>query len=160
MDLFCKSMDWYCIVITNPDSKKVWFVPYEMNPGFIKYRVSRILTLKDSFQIVNHKSSQFSKICLFLRIQQILSTIAQKESLKIQICKSLRLGLANPDLWIQTLKICIADLIRRPFFERFLRPKISNYLNCFDSEGFVYNSCILRIETWNKLLFLSHIVIL
>ncbi len=61
-------MDSYCIVVTNPDSKKVWSVPYETNPGFVSYRGSRILTLKDSFQI---ESIQFSKIHLFLQIQQI-----------------------------------------------------------------------------------------
>jgi hypothetical protein len=37
--------------ITNPDFKR-----------FVSYRGSRILTLKDSFRIVSHKSSQFSKI--------------------------------------------------------------------------------------------------
>jgi hypothetical protein len=72
MDLFRESIDLYRIMITNPDSKKVWFMPYETNPGFVLYRGSQILTLKDSFQIVNHESSQFSKIHLFLRIQRIL----------------------------------------------------------------------------------------
>jgi hypothetical protein len=95
MDLFCKSMDSYGIVVTNPDSKKVRSVPYDMNPGFVSYRGSRILTLKDLFWIVNHNSSQFSKIRMFSRIQQILSTIAQNKSLRfglaslrIQICES------------------------------------------------------------------------
>ncbi len=73
MGSFRESMDLYCIVTTNPDFKKVCFVPYEMNPGFVSYRGSQILTLKDSFQIVSHESSQFSKIRLFLRIQWILT---------------------------------------------------------------------------------------
>jgi hypothetical protein len=64
---------WIRFVITNPDSKKVYFVPYKTNPGFVSYRGSRILTLKDSFRIVNHESSQFSKIRLFLQIQRILT---------------------------------------------------------------------------------------
>jgi hypothetical protein len=46
MDLFCESMDLFRFVITNPDSKKVRFVPYETNPGFVLYGGSRILTLK------------------------------------------------------------------------------------------------------------------
>ena len=48
--------------ITNPDFKR-----------FVSYRGSRILTLKDSFRIVSHESSQFSKIHPFLRIQRILT---------------------------------------------------------------------------------------
>jgi hypothetical protein len=66
-------MDSYRIVTTNPDFKKVRFVPYEMNPGFVSYRGSRILALKDLFRIVTHESSQFSKIRLFLQIQQIVT---------------------------------------------------------------------------------------
>jgi hypothetical protein len=73
MDLFRESMDSFRFVITNPDSKKVRFVPYETNPGFVSYRGSRILTLKDSFRFVSHESSQFLKIHLFLRIQRILT---------------------------------------------------------------------------------------
>ena len=46
---------------------------------------------------------------------QILSTRAQNESLQIQAG-----GLANPDTQIQTLRIRIADLFRRPVFERFV----------------------------------------
>jgi hypothetical protein len=76
MDSFRESMDSYRIVTTNPDSKKIRFVPYDTNPanpGFVSYRGSRIPTLKDSFWIVSHESSQFSKIRLFLRIQRILT---------------------------------------------------------------------------------------
>jgi hypothetical protein len=71
MDLFRESMDSYRIMTTNPDFKKIRFVPYKTNPGFVSYRGSQILTLKDSFRFVSHKSSQFSKICLFLQIQRI-----------------------------------------------------------------------------------------
>ncbi len=48
-----------------------------------------------------------------------------------------------------TLKIHIADSIRRPFFKtlvswiRFVRPNIPNYSIFFNSEGFVYDSRIL-----------------
>jgi hypothetical protein len=40
MDSFSKSMDSYRIVVTNPDSKKVWSVPYKTNPGFVSHRGS------------------------------------------------------------------------------------------------------------------------
>jgi hypothetical protein len=92
-------MDLYRIMTTNPDSKKVRFVPYDTNPGFISYCGSRILTLKDSFRIISHESSQFSNICLFLQIQRILSTKAQNESLKIEIRKSKSLRILK--LWIR-----------------------------------------------------------
>ncbi len=124
---FCESMDSYRIVTTNPDSKKVRFVPYDTNPanpGFISYRGSQILTFKDLFRIVSHESSQFSKIRLFLRIQRILRN-PQYYSTK-QILK-------NRDLRIRTLKIRIVDSIRRSVFERFVswihfvKTKISNY---------------------------------
>jgi hypothetical protein len=138
MDSFCESMDSFCFVITNPDSKKVRFVPYKMNPGFVSYRGSRILTLKDAFQILSHESSQFSKICLFLRIQRILSTIARNESLKIEIresesYESLSFGFANPDSRIQTLKIRIVDLICRSVFERFVSWKQKSQITRFVS---------------------------
>ncbi len=130
---------------------------------------SRVRSLKirivDSFHDLN-----FQIFDLFSQIQwiltnpheswQILSTIAQNESLRIQAG-----GLANPDLRIQTLQIRIADLFRRPFFKRFVswvrfvelfskifillirfvRPKISNNSISFISEGFVYDSRILNI---------------
>jgi hypothetical protein len=35
--LFCESMDLYRIVTTNPDFKKVCFLPYKTNPGFISW---------------------------------------------------------------------------------------------------------------------------
>ncbi len=108
MDSFCESMDSFRFVITNPDSKKTRFVPYETNPGFVSYRGSQILTLKDSFWYVSHEASQFSKIRLFLRILRILSTMARNESLKIEIreSESLRIlkiriresGFVNPNL--------------------------------------------------------------
>ncbi len=98
------------------------------NPGFVSYRGSRILTLKDLFRIVSHESSQFSKIRLFLRILRILSTKARNESLKIEIreSESLRIlklwtresGFANPNLkdsfrgfvsWIRFWKIRFVD---------------------------------------------------
>jgi hypothetical protein len=47
VDSFHKSMDSYRFVVTNPDSKKVQFMPYDTNP--------------DSFCIVGHESLMFSK---------------------------------------------------------------------------------------------------
>jgi hypothetical protein len=44
LDWFRESMDSYRIVVMNPDSKKVQYVPYETNPGFILYCRSRIRT--------------------------------------------------------------------------------------------------------------------
>ena len=96
---------------------------------FVSYRGSRILTLKDSFRIVSHESSQFSKIRLFLRIQRILrilSTIIRNESLKIEICESESLRIepfwsqdswsrygTNP--WIREMNPCFYEsLIRFP----------------------------------------------
>ncbi len=76
------------------------------------------------------------------------SRFANPKSLQIQAG-----GLMNLDLRVRTVKIRIADSICRPFFKRFvlwiliLRPKISNYLNFFVLEGFVYESCNLRTNT-------------
>ncbi len=81
-------MDSYRFVGHESGLKKIRFVSWITNPDlkrFDLYRGSQILTLKDSFRIVNHESSQFSKIHLFLRI---LSTIARNESLKIKIRES------------------------------------------------------------------------
>ncbi len=33
----CKNMDSSCIMVTNPDSKKVQSVPYKTNPEFVLY---------------------------------------------------------------------------------------------------------------------------
>ena len=135
MDSFCESMDLYRFVGHKSGLKKIRFVLWITNPDlkrFVLYRGSRILTLKDSFRNVNHESSQFSKIHLFLQIQRILSTVAQNKSLKIEICES-------ESLRIQTLKIRIVDSIRRSVFERFVslicfvKTKISNYSIRFDS---------------------------
>ncbi len=96
----------------------------------------------------------FKRFNLFSWIQQILmnpdeswrilSTIAWNKSVRIQAG-----GLMNPDLRIRTLKIRIADLIRRTFLKRlvswirFVIPKFPNNSICFDLEGFVYDSRIL-----------------
>jgi hypothetical protein len=105
-------MDSFCFVVTNPDSKKIGFVPYETNP--------------DLFRILDHKSLMFSKdsfrrlifkrFDLFSRIQQILTnpdeslvhrrTLNKPESLQI-----LGFGFANP-YWFQ--KICFVDSFRKP----------------------------------------------
>ncbi len=53
LDSFRKSLDSYWFVVTNPDSKKVRFVPYDTN--------------SDSFRIVDHEFLMFSKdlVCGF-----------------------------------------------------------------------------------------------
>jgi hypothetical protein len=64
------------------------------------------------------------------------SRFANPESSQIQAG-----GLVNPDLRVRTVKICIADLIHRPFFKilvswiQFVRPTISNYSIHFVLEG-------------------------
>jgi hypothetical protein len=121
VDLFCKSMDRLV----------------DQKSGFILYRGSQILTWKDSFRVVDHESSHFQNIrsvftnpTNFHKSLQIFSTIAQNESLKIQIR-----GLANPDLQVPTFKIHFVDSFGTFIFQ--------NYTFRFDSEGFVYKSCIL-----------------
>jgi hypothetical protein len=111
---------------------------------------------------MNHESSQFSKIWPVFtnptnpcESSQILSTIAQKESLKIQICKSWILS--NPDLRTRefgfgspNLKDLYCGFDSWPFFKRFVlwiqfaRPKISTYSIHINLEGLEYKSCKLR----------------
>jgi hypothetical protein len=104
-------MNWFHFVITNPDSKKFRFVPYETNPGFVSYRGSQILTLKDRFESLITNPVNFQRFAYFYesnKTLRILSTIARNESLKIEIRKSesLRIltfhicesGFANPNL--------------------------------------------------------------
>ncbi len=101
MDLFCKSMDSYWFVGHKSGLKKIWFVSWITNPDFKRFGSYR-----------DHKSSQFWKdsTCFHesKKSLRILSTMAQNESLKIEIrefeslrilklwiCKS---GFANPNL--------------------------------------------------------------
>ncbi len=140
-----------------------------MNPWICIVSCSRILTPKrfnpcltkqilDLYRIVYHKSglkkirfklwimnpANFQRFVLISRIQWILTNLHDVLSTVAQI-------LTNLDLQVQTLKICIADLICRPVFKRFVswilyvRAKISNYLIWKD-----YKSCKL-----NHLLFWS-----
>ena len=141
MDSFRESMDLYRIVTTNPDFKKVRFVPYETNPGFVSYRGSGIRTWKDSFCIVHTNPANFQKIRPVFtnptnphESSQILvhrRTLNKYESIQI-LC----FGFANPH-GIQ--KICIVDSFCRPGFIRFVswirfvRPKISKYSIRIDS---------------------------
>ncbi len=100
---------WICFA--NPWICTVSWLQILTSKRFVSYRGSRILTLKDSFKIVSHESSQFLKFAHFYKSNKslrILSTIAQNESLKIEIRKSesLRIlkfqirksGFANPNL--------------------------------------------------------------
>ena len=111
-------MDLFRIVIMNPDSKKVWFVPYKTNP--------------DSFCIVDHKSLKFSKdsFCrlifkrfgLFSWIYRILtnpdkSLVRRRTLNKPKSIQILGFGFANP-YWIKN--ICFVDSFCRPVFERFV----------------------------------------
>ena len=135
MDSFGESMDSFRIVVTNPDSKKIRFVSWLTNP--------------DLFRIVDHKSFMFSKdsfrgfcfvdwfskdsTCFYESYEslRILSTIAQKESLKIKIPESESLqifkvriresGFVNPNpkdsyrgfvWWIRFWKIRFVDSFR------------------------------------------------
>ncbi len=118
-------MDSFRIVITNPDSKKVRFVPYKTN--------------LDSFCIVDHESLMFSKdsFCrlifkrfdLFSRIQRILrnpdeSLVHRRTLNKPESIGILGFGFANP-YWFQ--KIHFVDSFRRPVFERFV-----SWIRCVD----------------------------
>jgi UDP-galactopyranose mutase len=63
--------------ITNPDFKR-----------FVSYRGSRILTLKDSLVTNPVNFQRFARFYESYRSLRILSTIAQNESLKIEIRES------------------------------------------------------------------------
>ncbi len=75
--------------------------------------------------------------------------MARNESLKIEIreSKSLSFGFANPDSRIRTLKIRIVDSFRKK--------KFPNYSIRFVSEGFVYESRILRKYTSTAKFYLA-----
>ncbi len=71
------------------------------NSWFGSYCGSQILTWKDSFRVVDHKSSQFSKdLTCFHESSWVFSSKAQNESLKIRTRKSqIRIcRLASPNL--------------------------------------------------------------
>ena len=110
-------MDLFCIVVTNPDSKKIRFVSCHeswlhrfANPD------SRIRTLKirivDSFRDLN-----FQRFDLFSRIQRILTNPYESLVLYHE---------TNPyesrlaDSRIRTLKIRFVDSFRRHVFGRFV----------------------------------------
>jgi hypothetical protein len=122
MDSFRESMDSYRNVSTNPDFKKVRFVPYDTNPGFVSYRGSRIRTWKDSYRIVPTNPANFQKIRPVFtnptnphessRILVHRRTLNKYKSIRIPY-----FGFANP-YGIQ--KIRIVDSFRRPGFIRFV----------------------------------------
>jgi hypothetical protein len=132
MDSFCKSMDLYRIVTTNPDSKRVRFVPYDMNPGFISYCGSRIRTWKDLYCIVHTNPANFQKIRFVFtnpmnphESSWILTNPHKSSQILVHRCILnkyepiwiLCFWFANP-YGIQ--KICIVDSLRRPVFIRFV----------------------------------------
>ncbi len=160
MDSFRKSMDSFHIVVTNPDSKKICFVSWLTNPtsqicksGFIS------LILIDS----NRGFVSWPELPKIWPVfanptnphesWQILSAIARNESLRIQAGR-----FPNPDSQIQTLKIRIVDSFCRPVFQRFVlwirfeRSKIPNHSICFVLEGFVYESRILSLTTFEYII--------
>ncbi len=121
MDSFCESMDSFCIVVTNPDSKKIRFVSWLTNP------TSQICKSGFASPILKDSNGGFVSWPELTKTRPvftnptnpheawwILSTIAQNESLQIQAGK-------------------FADLICRAFFKRFVswilfvRSKIPNY---------------------------------
>ncbi len=127
-------MDSFRIVVTNPDSKKIRFVPYETNP--------------DSFCIVDLESLMFSKdfvdsFCrlifkrfdLFSRIQWVLThpdeslvhrrTLNKPESIRI-----LGFGFANP-YWFQ--KIRFVDSFLKDLFRGFVSWKQKSQITRFVS---------------------------
>ncbi len=110
---------WIRIVVTNADSKKISFVSWLTNPTsqFCESRFASPI-LKD----LNHGFVLWPELPKIRPVftnphksWRILSTIAPNESLRIQAG-----GLANLDLRIRTLRIRIENLIRRPFFKRFV----------------------------------------
>jgi hypothetical protein len=125
------------------------------------------------FWIVNLESSQFSKIWPVFtnptnphESSHILSTIAQKESLNIQICKSWILS--NPDLRTRefgfgspNLKDLYCGFDSWPFFKRFVswiwfaRPKISTYSIHINLEGLEYKSRKLRSHIFRSNTFVE-----
>ena len=134
------------IRFANPWIRTISWLRILTSKRFVSCLTKRIL---DSYRIVGHESSQFSKIRLFLRILRILSTIARNESLKIKIRESKSLwilkfciresGFANPNLkdsyrgflsWIRFWKIRFVDSFREIFFSilldsfRFVRIRI------------------------------------
>jgi hypothetical protein len=117
MDSFWESMDSFCIVVTNPDSKMICFILWLSNltSQICEYGFASPI-LKDSncgFVLWPELSKIWPVFTNPMNPHEswwILSTIAQNESLQIQAG-----GFANPDSRIQTLKICIADSIRRAF---------------------------------------------
>ena len=92
MDSFCESMDLFRIVVTNPDSKKIRFVLWLMNPdsfcGFVSW-----IRFVDWF---SKDSTCFHESYESLRI---LSTIARNESFKIKIRESESLRILK--IWIR-----------------------------------------------------------
>ncbi len=143
MDSFRKSMDLYGFEGHESRLKNFWFVLWITNPDLKRFGL-----------YCDHESSQFSKDSTGFHesneSSQILSTMAQNESLKIKIRKS-RI-LTNPG-W-QNRKSRLAnpdpkDLIRGSF----RKTKFPNYSIHFVSEGLVYNFCILsftalKTEIW------------
>jgi hypothetical protein len=99
MDSFCESMDSYCFVGHESGLKKIRFVSWITNPDLKRFGLYH-----------DHESSQFSKdsTCFHESNEssRILSTMAQNESLKLEIRESLRIlklriresGFANPNL--------------------------------------------------------------
>ncbi len=81
MDSFCESMDFYQFVGHESGLKKIQFVSWITNPNLKRFGSYR-----------DHESSQFSKdsTCFYESNEslRILSTMAQNESLKIEIRES------------------------------------------------------------------------
>ncbi len=135
MDSFCESMDSYRFVGHESGLKKIWFVSWITNPDLKRFGSYR-----------DHKYSQFSKdsTCFHesSKSSWILSTMARNESLKIEICKS-------ESLWILKLRIResgFANSNLKDSYHGFVSEKknFPNYSIRFISEGFVYESRILR----------------
>ncbi len=115
MDSFCKSMDSFCFVITNPDSKKVRIVDHE---SWLK---------KIPFDLLVTNPVNFQRFACFYESNKslrILSTMARNKSLKIEICKSKSLRI---------LKILIRE-------SGFVNPNLKDSYRGFDSGLFLKDS--------------------
>ncbi len=128
VDSSCKSMDLYRVV----DHKS----------GFSLYRGSRILIWKGSFGVMDQESSQFSEdsTCFHEsnKSSQILSTIAQNESLKILICKSR--NLRKNTFHFNFEGFCFVSLLTWQIMDR----SYFSIINIFSPD------CILSVNKQNK----------
>jgi hypothetical protein len=123
MDSFCKSMDLYRFEGHKSGVKKIQFVLWITNPDFKRFGLYR-----------DNKSSQFSKDSTCFH--------ESNKSLKIKICDSWIL--TNPDCRIRESRFANPD--PKNSICGFISEK-KFQITRFVSEGYVYDSRILRLST-------------